>query len=807
MARGNAIGRRLAGRLATGLAALAVAVMAVAAPAASQAPAQNAAPRAAVPKAAPASSAAPSTAPAAAAQLPPGTTVDQLRTLVDTLKDDSKRARLVSELELMLAAQQKTQAPATAPGVGARVIAGVSERIDNISHHLVRAASVVLDVPRLAHQLGAQVSSPETRARWGAVAWKVLLALIAGALAAIVVRYALRRPRRAIEARTIANVWARLLYAIAWLALALAPIAAFAAAGYAVLPLVEPSEVARLIALALVNAIALARAVTAIAEAVLMPETPGLRALPVRDEDASYAYVWVRRLANVAIYGWMLAEAAVLLGLSPEAYDALIKLVGLVVALLAIVLVLQTRHAVADWLAGRHLPKGTARRWGGMRARLADIWHVVAILYVGGMYAVWALDVRNGFAFVGRASLLTVVILVAARLAAQAVRQGSARMFAISEEMRHRFPGLEARANRYLAVLQSVAVALVCLAAAFAILASWGIDSVAWIDSDIGRQVTARAILIAAVIAGAVVAWEICSALIERTLSHREGGVRVTQRARTLLPLARTATGVVLTGLAGLIVLAEVGVNIGPLLAGAGVIGLAVGFGSQTLVKDLVTGVFILSEDQIAVGDVVTAGGHSGLVEALTIRTLRMRSLDGNVHIIPYSEVSAVENFTKDYSRYVFEVGVAYREDVDEVAEVLKAIGKEMQDDPTFGPKIIGPLEVLGLDLFGDNAVVLKARITTLPIEQWTVGREFNRRMKKKFDELGIEIPFPHRTIYFGIDKRGDAPAARVLLHEAAPAVAPPASGAETASEDTAEVGPGAASRATPATGDAGPSS
>ncbi len=797
MARGHAIGRRLASWLAVGLAALALAAPAVAqAPA--QAPAKTAAPRAAAPKAAPAPAAAP-----AASNLPPGTTKAQLRELVDTLKDDAKRGKLVSELELMLAAQNEAEAPAAKPGLGARVMASVSERIDNISRHLVGAASVVLDAPRFARRFQTQVSSPEMRARWLAVAWKGLLALLVGAIAWWLARFALRRARRRMETRSATQLWVRAIYLLTWTVLEIAPIAAFAAAGYAVLPLVDPGPVTRLVALALINAIALARAVVAVAQAVFMPSIPALRLFPMSDEDASYAFVWVRRLANVAIYGWMLAEAALLLGLDPAAYDALIKLVGLVVALLLIVLILQTRHSVARWLVGRPEADGPPRRWGGVRARLADVWHVIAIVYVGGMYAVWALGIPNGFAFVGRASLLTVVILIAARLAAQAVRRGSNRMFAISEELRHRYPGLEARANRYLAVLQSIAVGIVYVAAAFAILASWGIDSVAWIDSDTGRQVTARAILIAAVIAGAVVAWEASSALIERALSHRAGGVRVTQRARTLLPLARTATGVVLTGLAGLIVLAELGVNIGPLLAGAGVIGLAVGFGSQTLVKDLVTGIFILSEDQIAVGDVVTAGGHSGLVEALTIRTLRMRSLDGNVHIIPYSEVSAVENFTKDYSRYVFEVGVAYREDVDEVAEVLRGIGKEMQDDPTFGPKIIGALEVLGLDSFGDNAIVIKARITTLPIEQWTVGREFNRRMKKKFDELGIEIPFPHRTIYFGIDKKGGAPPARVLLNEAAP---PPAeiedSGAAEAEAE--EVGSGAATRARPATGDAG---
>ncbi len=767
MRRGSAIGRSLAARLMPALVAL-VALAALATPAAAQGPAT--APTAPVATAPAATAPARATAakpahPAAAAtavaapNLPPNTTTAQLRELVDTLKDDTKRARLVSELELMLAAQQKAQAPAAKPGVGARVMAGVSERIDAISRHLVGAASIVVDAPRFAHRLVERVSSPDTRARWLGVLWKVVVALLAGAIAETIVRFALRRARRSMEARASGNVWVRLVYLVTWTILDIAPIAAFAAGGYGILPFVEPSEVARLVALALINAIALARAVVAIAQAVFMPEVPQLRVVPISDEDASYGYVWVRRIANVTIYGWMLAEAALLLGLAPAAYDALIKVVGLIVALLAIVLVLQTRHSVGRWLAGQPGEGGTHRSWGGLRARLADVWHVIAIVYVAGMYAVWALEIPNGFAFVGRASLLTVVILIAARLAAQAVRQGSNRMFAISEELRHRYPGLEARANRYLAVLQSIAVALVYIVAAFAILASWGINSVGWIDSETGRQVMARAILIAGVVAGAVVAWELLVALLERALNRREGSVRMSQRARTLLPLARTAIGVVLTALAGLTILSELGINIGPLLAGAGVIGLAVGFGSQTLVKDLVTGIFILSEDQIAVGDVVTAGGHSGLVESLSIRTVRLRGLDGNVHIIPYSEVTAVENFTKDYSRYVFSVGIAYREDVDEVAEVLKGIGKEMQDDPTFGPKIIGPLEVLGLELVrrqrgghqgahhdpAHRAVVGGARVQ--PAHEEEVRRAGDRD----------PVPTPHDLFRRGQEGRGAA--------------------------------------------------
>jgi small conductance mechanosensitive channel len=236
---------------------------------------------------------------------------------------------------------------------------------------------------------------------------------------------------------------------------------------------------------------------------------------------------------------------------------------------------------------------------------------------------------------------------------------------------------------------------------------------------------------------------------------------------RTLLPLLRTSVLVVLVVMAVLIVLSQFGVDIAPLLAGAGVVGLAIGFGSQALVRDVITGAFILAEDQLSVGDVVKVGANSGVVERLTLRTIWLRGADGTVQVVPFGEVKTVENMTKDFSCYVFDVQVAYREDTDRVIEVLREIGDELRQDTDLGPLITVPLEVMGVDSFGDNAVVIKAKITTRPIQQWKVGREFNRRMKKRFDAEGIEMPFPHRTIYFGVDKAGNAPPARIALQGA----------------------------------------
>ena len=227
------------------------------------------------------------------------------------------------------------------------------------------------------------------------------------------------------------------------------------------------------------------------------------------------------------------------------------------------------------------------------------------------------------------------------------------------------------------------------------------------------------------------------------------------KRAHTLTHIVRDVARIVIFFVGTMMILSESGVDLKPLLAAAGLGGLAIGFGAQSLVKDLISGFFILLENSVRVGDVVEVGGVGGFVEAVELRTIRLRDLSGNVHVVPNGIVDKVKNMTKEYSFYLFDIGVAYREDVDEVMGVLQEIAEEVRRDPRFADDILEPLEMLGVDQFADSAVIIKCRIKTLPIKQWRVGREMNRRIKKTFDAKGIEIPFPHQTIYWGEPKQG----------------------------------------------------
>src|SRR4030043_42049 len=235
------------------------------------------------------------------------------------------------------------------------------------------------------------------------------------------------------------------------------------------------------------------------------------------------------------------------------------------------------------------------------------------------------------------------------------------------------------------------------------------------------------------------------------------------KRTQTLGSIVRYVLIIAIIIVAAITLLKELGIEIAPVLAAAGIVGLAVGFGAQSLVKDVISGFFILLEDQIRVGDVVQIAGKGGLVEKINLKTTILRDLAGNGHYVPNGHIDVVTNMTKDYSRYVFDIGVGYREKVDEVIGVIKEVDEDLRNDPDYKDDILEPIDILGLDQFADSAVIIKARTTTVPVKQWRGGREFNRRLKKKFDERDIEIPFPHVTLYMGQDKQGQAAPLRIV--------------------------------------------
>lgn len=303
------------------------------------------------------------------------------------------------------------------------------------------------------------------------------------------------------------------------------------------------------------------------------------------------------------------------------------------------------------------------------------------------------------------------------------------------------------RATRFAWAVTRLGVAVCAL---FAVAAAWGLDLLAVLQAVFGPHAVRTAGRIAVMTVAAVVAFEVSGFFIDNSVGRMAARATERRRAaqlRTLGPLLRGVVQTAIILVLVLTVLGELGIEIGPLLAGAGVLGIAVGFGAQTLVKDFLTGVFLIVEDIVSVGDVVRVGQCGGVVEAMTLRTIRLRDFDGTLHIFPYGEAQVVHNLTKTFSYYVFDLQISYESDIDRALQIMRRTGQELQKDPAFAGRILEPIEVVGVDSLGDSGVGLKARIKTLPIEQWSVGREYNRRIKLAFDREGIVIPYPHMRI------------------------------------------------------------
>ncbi|WP_252181239.1 mechanosensitive ion channel domain-containing protein [Azospirillum sp. B4] len=728
----------------------------------------------------------------------------QAAALLQTLQDPQRRDALIAQLKLLAdanpsAAASASTAPASPSGVpplaatsapgavatatataetavetlGARTLDALSDRIEELSEEIAAAGQALLDLPKAYRWVDRQVSDPRLREQWGILVGEVLLVVIAGYVARLATFWALARPRRVLESRPVKSVWVRLGLLLTRTLLDAVPIVTFALAAYGVQTLTHPPKPAAMAALGIILSSLLVQGTMLAGRILLSPGAPSLRLTPVGDETAHYIYIWVRRIALTAVYGYFVAQVAYQLGLPFRPYMALLKVVGLIVGVMLVILVLQNRQNVADWMRGRApatpedlpedgaleaqlaaeisgdsplvmVPPPNPSAWGLVRRRLAEIWHILAIVYLIAIYGIWALEVKGGFGFVSRATLVSVVTLIVARLAMEGIDRLIQRGFAIPDDLKRQYPLLESRANRYLPILHRGTKVVVWVVALLTLLQAWGMDSFGWLSTPFGQRVSASLLTITLMVVFALVVWELVSGGIERYLGTTDRHGRLIERSpriRTLLPLVRNVVLVMLLVMVALTVLAEIGVNIAPLLAGVGFLGVAVGFGSQSLVKDVITGLFILFEDTISVGDSVTLAGYTGTVEGLTIRTIRLRDDSGAVHTVPFSAVTGISNLTKDYSYFTADFGIAYATDLTRATQIMTEIGEELQSDSLFGPGILAPLEILGVSEFAEKAVKIKFRIKTRPRRQYAVGREFNRRLKLRFDKEGI--PFP----------------------------------------------------------------
>ena len=694
----------------------------------------------------------PSTTPSAPAGAEVSTT--DLQKLLDTLQNDQDRAKLTEQLRALIATQHN-EIQATPPA-SSHFLDTLSDQLHSISTDILATVSVVIDAPRVLSWIEGQASDEGARSRWEQVLWHLLIVFALASAADLLVRRLLTRPRIGLTGRSSVRLALRLALSALRILIDLLPIFAFAAVALFALQLSGPRPETERVTEVAVYAILIARGILVVAHELLLSPSSPAALLKTSEETRNYLYIWARRFVIWTVYGYAVAGASWWLGVPGGVYVTLLKSAALVLAVLAIVFVLQNRRTVSAWLRGSvEEPTALGRRsgWWVLRQRLSDTWHILAIVYVLGLFAVYALHIPGGFTFVLRASVLSILLIVAATLLARVTAGLSRRGFAVNADLRQRFPTLEARANRYLPVLSIFCSAVIYFFTMFALLQAWGFDAFRWFNSAVGRTVAGSTLSIGAIVVAALLIWELFNSAVERYIASdaesRGRYVVRSARIRTLVPLVRTTTATLLLVFAGLMILSELGLNIAPLLAGAGIVGLAIGFGSQALVKDVITGLFILIEDTLAVGDVVDVGsGHMGTVEGISVRSLKLRDMSGTVHTVPFSDVTTVQNLTRNYAYVVADIGVVFSEDTDHVMAVMEEVGVEMQQDPKLASSMMEPLEIVGVDRFTDSAVVIRARIKTRPLRQWELRREFNRRLKKAFDRNGIEMPAENQTRY-----------------------------------------------------------
>lgn len=671
------------------------------------------------------------------------------------LQDPQKREQLIAVLHTIAAAAPTAPAAPASNGGAAKPAPAVALKPNSLVAQLLVAmsawsvqlgteAAAILgtlnNLPALWRWLARLRTNPEAgMSVLVAAGW---LALVFGCalLVEFVSSRVLRRPRALLtrrlprEAHGSAQLLRLLPFALIGLLLDLVPVAAFAAVGNLLVGVIAAAgEETRLVVIAVVNAYAANRAVMCVIRMLLSPGDRRLRLWRLGDSDARFVVMWARRIVAVAIFGNAFIEVALLLGLDPSAHDGFERLLALALAAMLIIVVIRSRRGVAGYIRAC----GASRWW----TWFAEAWPYLAVTLIVSFWIGLATGKQGGFSGLYLPGV-TLAAIIAARLLMIIVLGTLERVLRVTPQTHDRLPALSRRVAFYRRPLEIVASAVIAALCVVVVLQLWGAPAFAWfLAGGIGSRLLSALITIAIAVAAAIVVWETAHAILERYLARLgESDHSRSARVRTLLPLLRTTLLTAILTVIGLTALSEIGVNIAPLLAGAGIAGIALGFGAQRLVQDVITGIFVVFENAIQIGDGVVAAGLSGAVEQLSVRTLRLRAADGALHIIPFSAVTSITNSSRGLGNATVSVTVAYQEDTDRVAEVLREIAAALRRDREFGAMILGDLQLFGVDEVKPSGVTMTGQIACTDSGRWPVQREFNRRLKIRFSELNITL-------------------------------------------------------------------
>jgi small-conductance mechanosensitive channel len=530
---------------------------------------------------------------------------------------------------------------------------------------------------------------------------------------------------------------------------AVPPLAFLAVATLLLATPIVSGEQTRLMIAAVINAYVVVRLLLVIARGALCAPSAKLRLLHVSNTAAAFLTLWCRRIAMVIVLGFSVLQIGALSGMSIDLQHGLGRRFGLIIHIMLVVMVLQRRKEVEAWLRGN--PAEGRGVWRELKARLASVWHIQAIVLIILVWIVYATEVSRGIGHPLHLIFVTMGLLILFRIISILVLGALDKAFAMGTNMQSgtRYALINARAVRYHAPLRSLINVAMIVIFFITLFQSWGVNAWDWFEvGGLGGRMLSSFGTILVTLIIAVLVWETINFVMQiymDDLSQQGAYVRAA-RMRTVVPVLRNTLLIALLIVIVLTALSEIGVNIAPLLAGASIIGVAIGFGSQKLVQDFITGMFLLLENAMQVGDWVTAAGLSGTVENLSIRTLRLRAGDGSVHLIPFSSVSTVTNNNRGLGNMVISVNVSYEEDTDAVGEVLKQISIEMRQEDAYKDGLLDDFQYWGVDSIDGTTATLTGQLPCTDTARWAAKREFNRRMKIAFQQKGIRL-IPSSTI------------------------------------------------------------
>ncbi|GAN99265.1 mechanosensitive ion channel small-conductance MscS [Komagataeibacter xylinus NBRC 13693] len=537
---------------------------------------------------------------------------------------------------------------------------------------------------------------------------------------------------------------ARVPYSLMHLLIKLLPVGLFFALGTSFAYLLTTTHQAMLVTLTLTNAYVVARVVYLLMETLFVPHSPAIRLCSASDQTAFMVTHWLNFLVAAPSVVVCLSTLGGVFDMPARGTEAIIRSVVLIEHVLVAIFTWRVRRHVA--LALQPPARLLAQPFWMFLGRLVYLWWVPAMFFNFALWLIWATHIQGGYAWIIRTVILTTTVVIVSRLLSVVIYNLQNRLFHVSPAMEARYPGLQARVNYYYPTSRKILSFLMFFASATLFLQALGLPAIHFLfHGRLGPKIIGAMLSVLVAYTVAIITWEAANAALQGQITRFEQSSQTgrASRLRTVLPIIKTVLLALIIIIVAVTTLSQIGINVAPLLTGAGIMGAAIAFGAQSLVKDFITGFFMLVENAIQVGDWVTAGGVSGTVEHLSIRTLRLRSVNGDLHIIPFSEVSSIANTSRDYNLVVVDFMIDLSQDTKQLCAILHEELELMRKTPRYGHLIMSGFSFLGIEQADGNGARFLGSVRTMPGAKWTVYREYYSRLAVRMNNEGIKFPVP----------------------------------------------------------------